>query len=60
MRQHACLPPPFWQDAVETARQSMRRLNWSTPISKWNGDIPDVLYFKVFGSQVYVLIPKED
>ena len=52
MRQHACLPPSFWQDAVETARQSMRRLNWSTPISKWNGDIPDILYFKVFGSQV--------
>ena len=38
----------------------MHHLDWSTPISKWNGDIPDVLYFKVFGSQAYILIPKED
>ena len=65
MRQHACLPPFFWQDAVETTlhiynRQPMCRLDWSTPISKWNGDVPDVSYFKVFGSLAYVLIPKED
>ena len=65
MHQHACLPPSFWQDAVETTlhiynRQPMCHLNWSTPISKWNGDIPDVSYFKVFGSQAYILIPKED
>ena len=65
MHQHACLPPSFWQDAVETAlhiynRQPMHCLNWSTPIFKWNGDIPNVLYFKVFESQVYILIPKED
>ena len=65
MRQHACLPPSFWQDAVETAlhiynRQPMRHLDWSTPIFKWNGDVPDVSYFKVFGSLAYVLIPKED
>ena len=38
----------------------MHHLNWSTPISKWNGDIPDVLYFRVFGSQAYILILKED
>ena len=38
----------------------MQCLNWSTPITKWNGDVPDVLYFKVFGSQAYVFIPKED
>ena len=49
MRQHACLPPSFWQDVVETAlhiynRQPMRRLDWSTPILKWNGDVPDVSY----------------
>ena len=65
MHQHACLPPSFWQDAVETAlhiynRQPMHRLDWSTPIFKWNGDVPDVSYFKVFGSLAYVLIPKED
>jgi transposase InsO family protein len=65
MRQHACLPPSFWQDAVETSlhiynRQPMRRLNWSTPIFKWNGEKPDVSYFKVFGSQAYVFVPKEE
>jgi transposase InsO family protein len=65
MRQHACLPPSFWQDAVETSlhiynRQPMRRLDWSTPIFKWNGEKPDVSYFKVFGSQAYVFVPKEE
>jgi transposase InsO family protein len=64
MHQHACLPPSFWQDAVETSlhiynRQPMRRLNWSTPIFKWNGEKPDVSYFKVFGSQAYVFVLKE-
>jgi hypothetical protein len=65
MRQHTCLPPSFWQDAVETSlhiynRQPMRRLDWSTPIFKWNGEKPDVSYFKVFGSQAYVFVPKEE
>jgi hypothetical protein len=65
MRQHACLPPSFWQDAVETSlhiynRQPMRQLDWSTPIFKWNGEKPDVSYFKVFGSQAYVFVPKEE
>jgi hypothetical protein len=65
MRQHACLPPSFWQDAVETSlhiynRQPMRRLDWSTPIFKRNGEKPDVSYFKVFGSQAYVFVPKEE
>ena len=65
IRQHTCLPLSFWQDAVETAlhiynRQPMCCLDWSTPIFKWNGDVLDVSYFKVFGSLAYVLIPKED
>jgi hypothetical protein len=65
MRQHACLPPSFWQDAVETSlhiynRQPMRRFEWSTPIFKWNGEKPDISYFKVFGSQAYVFVPKEE
>jgi hypothetical protein len=65
MRQHACLPPSFWQDAVETSlhiynRQPMRRLDWSTPIFLWNGEKPGVSYFKVFGSQAYVFVPKEE
>jgi hypothetical protein len=65
MRQHACLPLSFWQDAVETSlhiynKQPMRQLDWSTPIFKWNGEKPDISYFKVFGSQAYVFIPTEE
>ena len=65
MRQTACLPPSFWQDAVETALhiyncQPMCRLDWLPPISKWNDKTPDVSYFKVFGCLAYVFIPKED
>ena len=65
MRQTACLPPSFWQDVVEAAlhiynHQSMHHLDWSPPISKWNGKTPDVSYFKVFGCLTYVFIPKED
>ena len=64
MRHHACLPPTFWQDAVETAlhiynRQPMRRLQWKPPITLWNGKKPDVSYFRVFGTQAYVFIPKD-
>jgi hypothetical protein len=38
----------------------MRRLDWSTPIFKWSGEKLDVSYFKVFGSQAYVFVPKEE
>ena len=65
MCQTACLSPSFWQDAVEIALhiyncQPMHHLDWLPPISKWNGETPDVLYFKVFGYLSYVFIPKED
>ena len=64
IRQHACLPRSFWQDAVETAlhiynRQPMRCHQWRTPIEVFNGDKPDVSYFRVFGSHAYVFIPPE-
>ena len=64
MRQHACLPPFFWQDAVETSlhiysRQPIRCYNWFTPIQLWNGTKPDLSYFRTFGCQAYVFIPKD-
>ena len=57
----ACFPPSFWQDMVETVLhiytcQPMHRLGWSPPISRWDGEIPDVLYLEVFGCLAY----KED
>jgi len=64
IRQHACLPRSFWQDAVETAlhiynRQPMRCHEWKTPIEQFNGDKPDVSYFRIFGSLAYVFISLE-
>ena len=45
MRQHACLPPFFWQDAVETSLH----INNRQPIQLWNGTKPDLSYFWTFG-----------
>ena len=64
MQQQACLLPFFWQDAVETSlhnynRQPIRRHNWFTPIQLWNGMKPDLSYFRTFGCQAYVFIPKD-
>ena len=33
--------------------------NWKTPIEIFNGDKPDVSYFRVFGTHAYVFIPQE-
>ena len=64
MQQHACLPKSFWQDAIETSlhiynRQPMRHYNWKMPIEIFNGDKPDVSYFRVFETCAYVFIPQE-
>ena len=53
MQQHECLPPTFWQDAIEMSlhiynRQPMHHLNWYSPIHLWNGTKPDVSYFRTF------------
>ena len=37
----------------------MRRHQWRTPIEVFNGDKPDVSYFRVFGSHAYMFIPPE-
>jgi hypothetical protein len=37
----------------------MHRHEWKTPIEQFNGDQPDVSYFKVFGTCAYVWIPSE-
>ena len=62
--QHACLPQSFWQDACETAlhiynRQPMHCHDWKTPIESFNGDKPDVFYFRVLGTRAYIWIPPE-
>ena len=64
IQQHACLPRSFWQDAVKIAlhiynQQPMCHHQWKIPIEIFNGDKPDVSYFKIFGSHTYVFIPPE-
>ena len=64
MQQHACLPPTFWQDAIEMSlhiynQQPMRCLNWFSLIQLWNGTKPDVSYFRTFGCRAYVFIPRD-
>lgn len=61
---HAGLSHGFWQLAVDTAvhiynRQPMRRLKWRCPITAWDGTIPDISYFRVFGCKAFVHVPKE-
>jgi len=61
---HVCMPRIFWQDAAEVAIhlyncQPMRRHSWKTPIEIFNEDLPDISYFKVFGTRAYVYIQPE-
>ena len=60
--QHACLPRSFWQDTVETAlhiynQQPIYCHQQKTLIEMFNGDKPDVSYFRIFGSHAYMFIP---
>ena len=64
MLHHAGLSHGFWQLAVESAvhiynRQPMRRLKWQCPITLWDGTVPDISYFRVFGCKAFVHVPKE-
>ncbi|KAL7281585.1 hypothetical protein ACG7TL_004902 [Trametes sanguinea] len=63
MLHHAGLSHGFWQLAVEAAvhiynRQPMRRLKWCCPITAWDGTVPDVSYFRVFGCKAFVHMQK--
>jgi hypothetical protein len=37
----------------------MRRHEWKTPIEQFNGDQPDVSYFRIFGTCAYVWISSD-
>ena len=65
MLHQAGLSHGFWVCAVETAnhiynRQPMRRLKWRCPITAWDGTVPDVSYFRVFGCKAYVHVHKTE
>ncbi|EKM61876.1 uncharacterized protein PHACADRAFT_58680, partial [Phanerochaete carnosa HHB-10118-sp] len=64
MRHHAGMTSGFWKLASETAvhiynRQPLRCHQWKPPITKWNGTVPDVLYFRVWGCKAYVHTHKD-
>ena len=50
----------FWREAVSTAIYTLNRVQLKkdskkTPYEIWYGKTPNVSYFKIFGSQCYVL-----
>lgn len=53
----------YWGEAVTTANHTINRLPTktiqSTPYELWHGRQPNLQYFHVFGSPVYVHIPKD-
>jgi transposase InsO family protein len=60
----AGLPNGFWELAISTAvhvynRTPSRTIKWQTPIETWNGQIPDVSYFRVFGCKGYMHVPTD-
>ena len=64
MLHFAGLSHGFWQLALDTAvhiynRQPMRRLKWRCPITAWDGTVPDVSYFRVFGCKAFVHVQKD-
>ena len=64
MRHDACLPPSWWEFAVEHAlhvynRTPVRRLKWCTPYELINGKTPSIEHLRVFGCGAYVFIPKD-
>ncbi|CAA9998103.1 unnamed protein product, partial [Nesidiocoris tenuis] len=54
------LAPSFWAEAISTANHIKNRspsspINGDTPFKLWNNRIPNVSYFRIFGSTVYFL-----
>jgi hypothetical protein len=64
MRLDACLPPSWWEFAVNTAvhlynRTPVRRLKWRTPYELVYGEVPSIGHLRVFGCGAYVHIPAD-
>lgn len=54
------LPLTFWAEAISTANYIRNRcpsksLEGLTAFEKWNGKVPDVSHFRIFGSEVFTL-----
>lgn len=57
------LSKKYWGEAILTANyvqnRTLSRTISSTPFEKWNFKKPNVCHFKKFGSDAYVMIPKQ-
>jgi hypothetical protein len=62
MLHHAGMSQGFWETAVATAchlynRTPTRSNKWRTPLELWNGTIPNVSYYRVYGCKAYYHVP---
>ena len=58
------LPKSFWGEAINTACHTLNRVYFrpdskKTPYELWRGKKPVVKYFRIFGSDCYILRDKE-
>jgi transposase InsO family protein len=65
MRLHACIPPSWWEFAVEHSihvynRTPLARHDWKTPYEIIHKEKPSVKHLRVFRSGAYVFVPEED
>ena len=59
------LPKSFWGEAVNTACHTLNRVYFrinskKTPYELWRGKKPIVKYFRIFGSDCYILCDREN
>ena len=64
LRLQACLPPSWWEFALDHAthvynRTPMKRLEWRTPSEWLTGIRPSIDHLRVLGCAAYVFIPAE-
>ncbi len=64
MRLDACLPPSWWEFAVNTATHLYNCtpvccLNWRTPYKLVYNEVPSIEHLRVFGCGAYVHIPAD-
>ena len=64
LRLQACLPPSWWEFALDHAthvynRTPMKRLEWRTPSEWLTGTRPSIDHLRVLGCAAYVFIPAE-
>jgi hypothetical protein len=62
---HACIPPLWWEFAVEHSiymynRTPLAQHDWKTPYKIIYKEKPSVKHLRVFGHGAYVFVPEED